>query len=431
MENPYVIIILASLLIVFSYIFTQISKFTKIPSVIFLIGTGVAAQYLVKSMGMDVPDLSQHLGLLGIIGLMMIVLEGALDIKIHRNKIKTILAAFATSVIILGATNTLIACILSFTLTIQFLDAFFYAIPLSVVSSAIVIPSVHTLIPAKKEFMILEATLSDIFGIMLFELWIIEPHVGQTYAAAISWNILISVGVSVLLSYFLVYVFLKIKTEIKFFLFLAILALLFSVGEYFHYSALIIILVFGLVLNNTHMFFRGFLKKLVNHEKVKDIRHEFVIITIESSFLIRTFFFVVFGLTMNLEGLFDPEAIIIAVLVMVVIFLIRALNLKVFIKSTIFPQMLIAPRGLVTILLFQKIVEHYQIIPFSEAILAWVIIGTNLVMMFGLIASGSTEEDTLRINAIDGGGTALDYDGDLSSLLEDEERNSKAESPPE
>ena len=431
MENPYVIIILASLLIVFSYIFTQISKFTKIPSVIFLIGTGVAAQYLVKSMGMDVPDLSQHLGLLGIIGLMMIVLEGALDIKIHRNKIKTILAAFATSVIILGATNTLIACILSFTLTIQFLDAFFYAIPLSVVSSAIVIPSVHTLIPAKKEFMILEATLSDIFGIMLFELWIIEPYVGQTYAAAISWNILISVGVSVLLSYFLVYVFLKIKTEIKFFLFLAILALLFSVGEYFHYSALIIILVFGLVLNNTHMFFRGFLKKLVNHEKVKDIRHEFVIITIESSFLIRTFFFVVFGLTMNLEGLFDPEAIIIAVLVMVVIFLIRALNLKVFIKSTIFPQMLIAPRGLVTILLFQKIVEHYQIIPFSEAILAWVIIGTNLVMMFGLIASGSTEEDTLRINAIDGGGTALDYDGDLSSLLEDEERNSKAESHPE
>jgi cell volume regulation protein A len=431
MDNPYVIIILASLLIVFSYLFTQISKFTKIPSVIFLIATGVAAQYVVKSMGMDVPDLSQHLGLLGIVGLMMIVLEGALDIKIHRNKIKTILAAFATSVIILGATNSLIACILSFTLSIEFLDAFFYAIPLSVVSSAIVIPSVHTLIPAKKEFMILEATLSDIFGIMLFELWIIEPHVGQTYTEAISWNILISVGVSVLLSYFLVYVFLKIKTEIKFFLFLAILALLFSVGEYFHYSALIIILVFGIVLNNTHMFFRGFLKKLVNHDKVKEIRHEFVIITIESSFLIRTFFFVVFGLTMNLEGLFDPEAIIVAVLVMFVIFLIRALNLKVFIKSTIFPQMLIAPRGLVTILLFQKIVEHYHIIPFSEAILAWVIIGTNLVMMFGLIASGSTEEDTLRINAIDGGATAVDYDGELASLLDAEESNSKEESQPE
>ncbi|PCI94036.1 MAG: sodium:proton exchanger [Flavobacteriales bacterium] len=418
MDNPYIVIILASLLIVFSYIFTQISKYTKIPSVIFLIGTGVAAQYGVKSMGMEIPDLTQHLGLLGIIGLMMIVLEGALDIKIHRNKIRTILAAFATSVLILGVTNSLIACILYFTQSIDFMTAFFYAIPLSVVSSAIVIPSVHTLIPAKKEFMILEATLSDIFGIMLFSLWIKEPSAGQTYFEAISLNIIISVGVSVLLSYFLVYIFLKIKTEIKFFLFLAILALLFSIGEYFHYSALIIILIFGLVLNNTHAFFKGFLKNLIDPEKVKEIRHEFVIITNESSFLIRTFFFVVFGLTMNLEGLFNPEAIIIAVLVMMVIFFSRALNLKLFIKSTIFPQMLIAPRGLVTILLFQKIVEHYNVIPFSEAILAWVIIGTNLIMMLGLIASGSSEEDILRLNVRDGSSEDIDFDGDLSSLEE-------------
>jgi len=423
MDNTYVAIILASLLIVFSYIFTQISKWTKIPSVIFLIGTGVGAQFAVKSMGMEIPNLTQHLGLLGVVGLMMIVLEGALDIKIHRNKLKTILADFETSVLILGVTNSLIACIIYFTQSVEFMTAFLYAIPLSVVSSAIVIPSVHTLIPRKKEFMILEATLSDIFGIMLFSFWIKEPPVGQSYFEAISWNILISVGVSVILSYLLVYVFLKIKTEIKFFLFLAILALLFSIGEYFHYSALIIILIFGLVLNNTHAFFRGFLKKFIDKDKVKEIRHEFVIITNESSFLIRTFFFVVFGLTMNLEGLFDVEAIVIACLVMVVIFLTRALNLKVFIRSTIFPQMLIAPRGLVTILLFQKIVEHYNIIPFSEAILAWVIIGTNLVMMFGLIASGSTEEDILRINATDGSSDEIDFDGDLSTL--DEESQSE------
>jgi hypothetical protein len=431
MDNPYVAIILASLLIVFSYIFTQISKYTKIPSVIFLIGTGVAAQYGVKSMGMEVPNLSQHLGLLGIVGLMMIVLEGALDIEIHRKKIKTILAALATSIIILGVTNSLIACIIYFTQSVDFMSAFFYAIPLSVVSSAIVIPSVHTLIPAKKEFMILEATLSDIFGIMLFELWIIEPHVGQTYFEAISLNVLITVGASVIMSYLLVYVFLKIKTEIKFFLFLAILALLFSVGEYFHYSALVIVLVFGLLLNNTHVFFRGVLKKLINQDKVKEIRQEFVMITVESSFLIRTFFFVVFGLTMNLEGLFEPEAIIIAVLVMMVIFFTRALNLKLFVKSTIFPQMLIAPRGLVTILLFQKIVEHYHIIPFSEGVLAWVIIGTNLVMMFGLIASGSSEEDTQRIHSIDGSSSESVYDRDLSQLLDSEVSNSKEESQSE
>jgi hypothetical protein len=214
-------------------------------------------------------------------------------------------------------------------------------------------------------------------------------------------------------------VFLKIKTDIKFFLFLAILALLFSIGEYFHYSALIIILIFGLFLNNTHVFFIGPLKRLIERKVVKGIRREFVIITNESSFLIRTFFFVVFGLTMNLEGLFDPEVIIIAFLVMGVIFFTRALNLKVFIRSNIFPQMLIAPRGLVTILLFQKIVDHYNFIPFSPAIVAWVIIGTNLIMMFGLIASGSSEEDILRINAVDG--SIDNYDGDITSLDRNQE----------
>lgn len=415
MENPYVIIILASLLIVFSYIFTQISKYTKIPSVIFLIGTGVAIQFFVKSVGIQVPELTHYLGLLGIVGLMMIVLEGALDIKIRRNKIKMILAAFVTSVLILGVTNSLIACIIYFTQYTTFMEAFLYSIPLSVVSSAIVIPSVHTLIPAKKEFMILEATLSDIFGIMLFSFWILEPKVGQTYFEAISLNILISVGASIIMSYLLVYVFLKIKTEIKFFLFLAILALLFSVGEYFHYSALLIILIFALVLNNTHVFFRGFLKKLVNQDKVRGIRNEFVIITNESSFLIRTFFFVVFGLTMNFEGLFHPEPIIISCFILLVIFMTRALNLKVFLKSTIFPQMLIAPRGLVTILLFNKIVEHYGIIPFSESILAWVIIGSNIMMMVGLIFSGSSEEDILRINVGNSSSTKLDYGGDDES----------------
>jgi len=413
MQNPYLIIIIFSAMIVFSYLFTQLSKFTKIPSVIFLISTGVALQFGIKSFGIAIPNLSQPLHLLGVIGLMMIVLEGALDIKIHRNKLKTIFAAFATSVFILGITNSLIAGILFyFQGNLTFLNAFLYAIPLSVVSSAIVIPSVHKLIPAKKEFMILEATLSDIFGIMLFSFWIKEPAQGQTYFQSISWNIIISIGVSVLLSYILVYVFHKIKTEIKFFLFLAILAMLFSIGEYFHYSALLIILIFGVILNNTHAFFRGALNKVIDNEQIKEIRHEFVIITNETSFLIRTFFFVVFGLTMNLDGLLNPQSIFIAVAVMVVIYFTRILNLKVFIKSTIFPQMLIAPRGLVTILLFNRIIEHTGVAPFDEAILALVIIGTNLMMMIGLITSGSNEDDVVRINPADTSSIDLNYNVD-------------------
>ena len=61
--------------------------------------------------------------------------------------------------------------------------------------------------------------------------------------------------------------------------------------------------------------------------------------------------------------------------------------------------MLIAPRGLVTILLFNKIIEHYGVAPFNEGVLALVIIGTNLVMMLGLISSGGTELDEVKMEA--------------------------------
>ena len=420
MENPYLIIIIFSLLIIFSYAFTQISKLTKIPSVIFLISTGVVIQYAVKYLGVELPDLTQPLGLLGVVGLMMIVLEGALDLEIHRNKLRMILAALATSIFILGITNSLIAGVLFFFLEEPFWTAFVYAIPLSVVSSAIVIPSVHRLIPAKKEFMIVEATLSDIFGIMLFAFMTYTPDPGETYAKAISLNVIISVVVSGVLSYILVYLFSKVKTQIKFFLFLAILALLFAIGEYFHYSALLIILIFGVILNNTHVFFRGFLKKLIRPEDIKGVRKEFIIITNETSFLIRTFFFVVFGITMNLEGLLSPDAIIVAVCVMFIIYLTRMLNLSVFIRSSIFPEMLIAPRGLVTILLFNRVTEKYGVVAFDEAILAWVIIGTNLMMMIGLIMSGSREDDTLRKNIGEIGMTELDVFPERNATNEDD-----------
>ena len=60
MENPYLIIIICSTMVVFSYLFTQISKWTKIPSVIFLIGTGVGVQFAVKSIGIEKKEITKN-----------------------------------------------------------------------------------------------------------------------------------------------------------------------------------------------------------------------------------------------------------------------------------------------------------------------------------------------------------------------------------
>ena len=60
--------------------------------------------------------------------------------------------------------------------------------------------------------------------------------------------------------------------------------------------ALLIILVFGLMLSNRQIFFPGKMRKYLNEEQMSGIFDNFKMITLESSFVVRTFFFVIFGL---------------------------------------------------------------------------------------------------------------------------------------
>lgn len=212
-------------------------------------------------------------------------------------------------------------------------------------------------------------------------------------AKAISLNVLFSLISSFIIAYILIFVFQKIKTKIKFFLFISILGLLFSIGKYFHFSSLLAILVFGIMLKNYRKFFAGWLKKLISSDDViKSIHKEFHLITEETSFLIRTFFFIVFGMTINIQSMLSTELWIITAAILLVIYLIRLANLMVFIRSgSIFPELFVSPRGLVTIILFYKIPEQYKIDGFNEGLLFSVIVATNIIMMFGLMIWGKNE----------------------------------------
>jgi hypothetical protein len=59
--------------------------------------------------------------------------------------------------------------------------------------------------------------------------------------------------------------------------------------------------------------------------------------------------------------------------------------LRIFIGADILPQLFIAPRGLITVLLFYAIPAEAQIESFEPGILLFVIIGTSLIMTFAMI----------------------------------------------
>lgn len=96
--TSYAFVITASVIVILSYVFNIIAKKTNIPSVLLLIITGFLLQQGLKFIGAGEIDLFPVLEILGIIGLIMIVLEAALDLELKREKspviFKSLISAF-------------------------------------------------------------------------------------------------------------------------------------------------------------------------------------------------------------------------------------------------------------------------------------------------------------------------------------------------
>ncbi len=398
MKEPYPFIIAASVILIVSFLFGEISKKTSIPSVLLLIIFGVFIKLGMDNFGIGNFNFLPILKILGTVGLIMIVLEAALELKLERSKLVPILMAFGIALVGLLLSTWITAEIIHYFVDCSEykgqskLVAWLYATPLSILSSAIIIPSVVDLRNDKKEFHIYESTFSDILGIMLFQLlsgMIVQPgsdaHASGFGSFALSF--LLIMAIALISSYMIVLIFQRISSSAKLFLLIATLLLVYSVGVLMHLSALIIILIFGLVIANMDLFFVGPLKKWLDKKKAHDIYHGLHVITLETAFVIRTFFFVVFGITIVFSSLSSWSVLLVSILCLAVIYIIRFILLRATLGSDIHPQLFIAPRGLITILLFYKIPEYLLVKDFSQGILLFVIIGTSIIMTISLIAN--------------------------------------------
>lgn len=171
-----------------------------------------------------------------------------------------------------------------------------------------------------------------------------------------------------------------------------ILPLLFEVWE----ITKITILIFGLLIANMPLFFRGFMKRWLDIKKAKEMFDGLHVVTRESAFVVRTFFFVTFGMTITLGSLFDLNVALVSILIILSIYGIRFILLRVFIGADIIPQVFIAPRGLITVLLFYAIPKEVEIAGFNAGILLFIIISTSLIMTFALIYDKQRSLEAIR-----------------------------------
>lgn len=397
--NNNLVIIFISLLIILSFFFNVLSKKTQIPSVVLLIGAGFGVRISPWFNQLEgVVDIFLTLNILGVIGLIMIVLDASVDLKLSRDRLPLILKALGVSLLLLIITSAVVGFIIHRSAGIDFKDALLYALPLSVMSSAIIIPSIEKLAPGTKEFMIYESTFSDILGIILFYMlldWFKLDSLSEVLIQT-TWKLSLTFIVSVGITLAMTYLFQRWINQINYFLIFAILLLMYAIGKEFHLSALILILVFGVMINNKAIFFRGIFNRIVDDKTYESLLQNMKLFIRETSFLIRTFFFFFFGLSISPEAFLNPGTHYVAAIILLSLYIIRYFSLKLVVGTRIFPELFIAARGLITILLLFSIPENLIVDQFEEDLTSLVIIGTNLIMMLALMSKNNPVKNLIK-----------------------------------
>lgn len=385
--DTYHILISLSVLVVVSYIFNILFTIIRVPPVILLLATGALLRIAGDKLGFVLPGMQPLLTLLGVVGLIFIVLEGSLDLNITRDRIPLIFRSLLSALLILLGTTGIITFILLKTADMPLQQAIVYAVPFAVISSAIAIPSVGNLARHKQEFIIYESTFSDILGIMLFNYVSQDaPHSLQAFTGFALDTVIILV-ISAVSSSVLIFLLDRVRTHIKSFLVFAILVLIYSVSKLFHLPSLLLILIFGLMLNNSRLIIKRRLSRFISLEKIRSVTHELKLLTAESAFLVRTFFFILFGYTMDFHLLLNSEVLLTGLFVILSILAVRFVFLRFISKTHLLPELFIAPRGLITVILFYSIPEHLRSEGVGEGVLLFVVLSSSLIMMLALMFS--------------------------------------------
>ena len=370
-------------LVIVSYIFTVISARTRIPTVLMLLLLGVGIrEFLVKvDRYIEIPlDFVQFLGVLGLI---LILLEAGLDLNLSREKAPLVRRATGSALFVLALSVVGIAAIIYFLLDQGLRTSLVYAVPLAVISSTIVASSINYLSEEKREFLTYESSLSDIFGILLFNVLIAEQSVSVSMIAFNVGSIVLAIVISVVVSVGLVFLLAKVKLNIKAFLILPVLLLIYSVGHLLQLPTLLTVLIFGLILNNWRLRRFHHLHRYLGIGAVEDAAKTVKAVNTESAFLIRTLFFVFFGYMIDVRVLGEWQVIAVGSAIVAAIFAVRYLYLRIFLPRHILPELFFAPRGLVTIVLFYSIPASMTINAFDDGIVFFVVMVSTLIMTVG------------------------------------------------
>lgn len=386
------IIITLCVLLLIAYVFDLSSKFTRIPSVILLLLLGWLVKQIARAVNVHIPDMTDMLPVLGSVGLILIVLEGSLDLELDKSKRLLIGKSLMVAVLPIFILAFSLAWLLMQYSGLDYKTCLLNAIPLSVISSSIAIPSAKNLIQFRREFIVYESSFSDIIGVLFFNFILLNEVVDGASFGVFGIEFIIMLVASFIATAGLALLLKHITHHIKFAPIILLVILIYEVSKIYHLPGLIFILVFGLFIGNLDK-----LKRFKWIEKLEPDRLEIEVdkfreIATEAAFLVRSIFFIVFGYLIKASEVGNLETLPWSIGIVAGILLIRAVCLYIM-NVPLIPMLFIAPRGLITVLLFLAIPVEDRIGIVNNALVIQVVLLAAMIMMLGMVLTQNVSSD--------------------------------------
>ncbi len=382
------VLVLISLAVLLSYWYLHLGRQLRFPSVVFLLLTGLVLRAGADVAGWQVDVPPGLLPVLGTVGLILIVLEGALDLKLSPGRRAFLWRTFGAAALGVVSTAAAVAAPVKFLFDLSWMHAVLVAMPFAVISSAVAIPSAQTLAPHDREFVIYESSWSDILGVMLFNAALVTVSSGDGFTLNLVGGGLAVLVLGGLLGLGMVWLVGHLQGHVKFLPLIFGLILVYGVAKALSLSPLLIVLVLGLMLNNPQLFaqVQG-LRRLHSPRydaELDKLKH----LTAEATFLVRTFFFLLLGFGTDLRSLADLGAWGLAILLAALIFGLRWPLMRLLSASGTRPLAWAAPRGLITVLLFFSIPPQLVPAGFPVAALILLVLISCIAMAVGFRIDG-------------------------------------------
>ncbi|MFC2020855.1 cation:proton antiporter [Chloroflexota bacterium] len=386
MQDFASIIAFVGILIFMAHLFTGIFSRTKIPDVLLLIIIGIAVGPV---LGLASPS---QFGIVGpiftTVTLIIILFESGLTLKLSSLR-STLGGALTLAPLSFFLTMTVAAGLALLLTDLEVLPAFILGAIVGSTSEAVVIPLIRQLRIQEETRTLLsvESSVNDVLSIVITVALVQAYSLGEFNIASISGNLIAAFLVAIIFGVVGALIWSTLLSRIHaiknaMFTTPAFVFVLFGIVEILGFSGAIAALAFGITLGNIESIRFPISSIPLANEPVGLTEYEKTFFS-EVAFLLKTFFFVYLGISLEL---ISNWLILIGIILTVVVFILRIPSVRISLKRSI-PLLdmsitaVMVPKGLAAVVL--------ATIPLQQAVVGGELIQniTNGVVLFSIVAT--------------------------------------------